>query len=243
MSKRSNLMTRILVVASLVVIAAFTGFSLYIDSLQRSVLTNSVEESIDSSGKQAAQSIANWLNARMALTEMAGNAAGKAADPAGIEAVLQNDVLVGQFMTTYVGDEAGIFTQWPKSEMPEGYDPRQRPWYQDAVKANGSVLTEPYIDASTNDLIISAAVPVKRDGTLVGVAGSDFSLKSLVEMVNSVDLGGMGFAFLVNKDGQVLVHQDKALVTKTLGDAFPEATPAIGGGIAHTTYAGKPVLV
>jgi methyl-accepting chemotaxis protein len=244
MSKRSNLMTRILVVASLVVIAAFTGFSVYIDSLQRSVLTNSVEESIDSSGKQAAQSIANWLNARVALTEMAGNAAGKAADPAGIEAVLQNDVLVGQFMTTYVGDEAGVFTQWPKSDMPEGYDPRKRPWYQDAVKANGAVLTEPYIDASTNGLIISSAVPVKRDGKLVGVAGSDFSLASLVDMINSVDLGGTGFAFLVNKDGQILVHQDKALVTKTLADAFPEETPAIGdGGVMHTTYAGKPVLV
>jgi methyl-accepting chemotaxis protein len=244
MSKRSNLMTRILVVASLVVIAAFTGFSVYIDSLQRSVLTNSVEESIDSSGKQAAQSIANWLNARVALTEMAGNAAGKAVDPAGIEAVLQNDVLVGQFMTTYVGDEAGIFTQWPQSDMPEGYDPRKRPWYQDAVKANGAVLTEPYIDASTNGLIISSAVPVKRDGKLVGVAGSDFSLASLVDMINSVDLGGTGFAFLVNKDGQILVHQDKALVTKTLADAFPEETPAIGdGGVMHTSYAGKPVLV
>ena len=243
MSKRTNLMTRILVVASLVVVAAFTGFSVYIDSLQRKVLTGSVESSIESSGKQAAQGIANWLNARVALTEMAGNAAAKAADPAGIEAVLQNDVLVGQFMTTYVGDEAGIFTQWPKSQMPEGYDPRKRPWYQDAVKADGSVLTEPYIDASTNDLIISAATPVKRDGKLVGVAGSDFSLKSLVDMVNSVDLGGAGFAFLVSKDGQILVHQDKALVTKTLADAFPEATPAIGGGIMHTTYAGKPVLV
>jgi methyl-accepting chemotaxis protein len=242
-SKRSNLMTRILVVASLVVVAAFTGFSLYIDSLQRSMLTNSVEESIDSSGKQAAQSIANWLNARVTLTEMAANAAGKEADPAGIETVLKNDVLVGQFMTTYVGDEAGTFTMWPKSDMPADYDPRQRPWYQDAVKANASVLTEPYVDASSNDLIISSAVPVKRDGKLLGVAGSDFSLKSLVEMVGSVDLGGTGFAFLVSKNDQILVHQDKALVTKSLADAFPEATPAIGGGIAHTTYAGKPVLV
>ena len=100
MSKRSNLMTRILVVASLVVVAAFTGFSVYIDSLQRSVLTNSIEESIDSSGKQAAQSIANWLNARVALTQMAANATGKAMDPAGIVSVLDNEALVSQFMTT-----------------------------------------------------------------------------------------------------------------------------------------------
>jgi len=243
MSKRSNLMTRILVVASLVVVAAFTGFSLYIDSLQRAVLTRSVEESIDSSGKQAAQSIANWLNARVTLTEMAADAAGKAVDVSGIEAALQNDVLAREFMTTYVGDEAGTFTMWPKSDMPEGYDPRQRPWYQGAVKANASVLTEPYIDASSNDLIISSAVPVRHEGRVIGVAGSDFSLKSLVDMVGSVDLGGMGFAFLVGKDGQILVHRDKALVTKSLTDAFPEATPAIGGGVAHTSFAGKPVLV
>ncbi|WP_313192620.1 methyl-accepting chemotaxis protein [Shinella zoogloeoides] len=236
-------MTRILVVASLVVVAAFTGFSLYIDSLQRSVLTKSVEESIDSSGKQAAQSIANWLNGRVALTEMAANAAARSADRAGTEAVLDNEVLISQFISTYVGDEAGVFTQWPKSDMPEGYDPRQRPWYQDAVKANGGVLTEPYVDASTSDLVITAAVPVKRDGKLVGVAGSDFSLKSLVDMVNSVDLGGAGFAFLVSRDGQILVHKNQALVTRTLADAFPEATPAIGGGIAHTIYDGKPVLV
>jgi methyl-accepting chemotaxis protein len=249
-SKRSNLMTRILVVASLVVVAAFTGFSVYIDSLQRSVLTRAVEENIASSGKQAAQSIANWLNARVTLTEMAADAAGKAADAAGkaadatgIEGVLKNDVLVGEFMTTYVGDEAGTFTMWPKSDMPADYDPRQRPWYQDAVKAGGSVLTEPYIDASSNDLIISSAVPVKRDGALLGVAGSDFSLKSLVEMIASVDLGGQGFAFLVNKQGQILVHQDKALVTKTLADAYPEGTPTIGTDVLHTTYAGKPVLV
>ncbi len=238
MSKRSNLMTRILVV-----VAAFTGFSVYIDSLQRKVLTGSVESSIESSGKQAAQGIANWLNARVALTEMAGNAAAKAANPAGIEAVLQNDVLVGQFMTTYVGDEAGTFTMWPNSAMPEGYDPRKRPWYQDAVKADGPVLTEPYIDASTNGLIISSAVPVKKDGKLVGVAGSDFSLKSLIDMIESVDLGGKGFAFLVSKNGQILVHKDKALVTKTLADAFPEETPAIGEGVMQTTYAGAPVLV
>ncbi|MCF3640634.1 methyl-accepting chemotaxis protein [Rhizobium sp. TRM95111] len=236
-------MTRILVVASLVVVAAFTGFSLYIDSLQRGMLTRAVEENIASSGKQAAQSIANWLNARVQLTEMAADAAGKAADPAGIAAVLKNDVLVGEFMTTYVGDEAGTFTMWPQSEMPAGYDPRQRPWYQGAVKADGSVLTEPYIDASTNDLIISSAVPVKRDGALVGVAGSDFSLKSLVAMIDSVDFGGQGFAFLVNKSGQILVHREKALVTKTLADAFPEATPAIGGAVSHATYDGKPVLV
>ncbi|KQS96266.1 chemotaxis protein [Rhizobium sp. Leaf453] len=243
MSKRSNLMTRILAAASLVVVAAFAGFSVYIDTLQHDVTTKAVEENISSSGKQAAQSVANWLNGRVTLTAMAANAAGNAADQAGLEGALKNDILVKEFMTTYVGDETGKFTMWPASPMPDGYDPRQRPWYQDAVKADGNVLTEPYIDASTNDLIISAAVPVKKDGKLFGVAGSDFSLKTLVEMIKAVDVGGEGFAFLVNKSGQILVHPDAKLVTKTLADAFPAATPTIGSSIMETELDGKPMLV
>ncbi|OJF93985.1 methyl-accepting chemotaxis protein [Pararhizobium antarcticum] len=236
-------MTRILVAASLVVVAALGGFSVYIDTLQHATTTRSVEESISSSGKQAAQSIANWLNGRVTLTAMAANAAGNAADPAGLKGALKNDVLVKEFMSTYVGDEAGTFTMWPESPMPADYDPRQRPWYIGAVKADASLLTDPYIDASSGDLIISAAVPVKKDGKLVGVAGSDFSLKTLVDMITSVDLGGRGFAFLVNKSGQILVHPDAALVTKSLADAFPTTTPSIGADITRTELDGKPMLV
>ena len=243
MTRRFNLMTRILMVASLVVIAAFTGFALYIDALQRSTASRAVEEEIASTGAQSAQSIANWMNARIALTEMAADAAGRASDNDGILTALQNQVLTREFLSTYVGDTNGTFTTWPVLELPEGYDPRKRPWYQDAVKAGGAVLTEPYADASTNDLIISSAVPVNHDGKLFGVAGSDFSLKSLVEMIGSVDIGGKGSAFLVNSKGTILVHQDQALVAKTLADAFPGSVPALGTAISQTTFADKDVLV
>ena len=236
-------MTRILVAASLVVIAAFGGFSVYIDSLQHDVTTRSVEENISSSGKQAAQSVANWLNGRVTLTAMAANAVGNSVDQAGLESALQNDVLAKEFISTYVGDEAGKFTMWPASEMPADYDPRKRPWYQDSVKADAAVLTDPYIDAASGDLIISAAVPIKRDGKLFGVTGSDFSLASLVSMVKAIDVGGEGFAFLVNKDGQILVHPNAKLVTKTLADAFPTATPSIGTSIMATELDGRDMLV
>ncbi|RVN85023.1 chemotaxis protein, partial [Sinorhizobium meliloti] len=84
LSKRSNLMTRILVAASCVVVGAFAGFSVYIDSLQRATTTKAVEEDIASSGNQAAQSVANWLNGRVTLTAMAADAAGQVADEAAI---------------------------------------------------------------------------------------------------------------------------------------------------------------
>jgi methyl-accepting chemotaxis protein len=241
--KKTNLMTRILVAASAVVLAAFAAFSLYINSVEQNTATASIEANIRSSGEQAAQSLSNWMNGRVTLSAMVADAVGRAADRPAIQAVLENDVLSSQFTSTYFGDEQGVFTQWPNLPMPDGYDARKRPWYQAAAKGNTAVLTEPYVDASSGDLIISAAVPVSHDGKLAGVVGSDFSLKSMIEMVKNIDLGGKGTAFLVNKSGQILIHPDATLMSKTLADAFPTATPSISTNLAETTFADKDVLV
>jgi methyl-accepting chemotaxis protein len=243
LSKKSNLMTRILIAASVVVVAAFGGFSMYIDSLQHSVTTDSVTKNIETSGKQASQSIANWLNGRVMLTETVGKAMEKAPDEASKLTLLQNDILVGQFMSTYFGDGAtGAFTTWPVQSLPAGYDPRKRPWYQDAVKAGKITLTEPYTDASTGGLIITAAVPVSVNGTLTGVAASDFSLDSLVTMIKSVDAGTNGYAFLVSKDGEILIHPDAKFVTKKLGDLFTSGAPQISADVTQTVIDGKKKL-
>lgn len=240
---KSSLMTRIIIAASLVVVTAFAGFSIYIDALQREATTTSVARNIDAAGKQAAQSIANWLNGRVMLTDVVTKAMAKAPDEDAKLNVLQNDVLTGQFMSTYFGDSAtGVFTTWPRLPLPEGYDPRTRPWYQDAVKAQKTVLTEPYSDASTGGLIITAASPVMINGQLAGVTGSDFSLNSLVTMIKSVEVGTEGYAFLVSKDGKILIHPDANFVNKTLTDLFPTATPSIASTITETAIDGNAKL-
>ncbi|MGQ2919615.1 methyl-accepting chemotaxis protein McpU [Rhizobium oryzihabitans] len=240
MPKKTNLMTRILFAASSLVVAAFAGFSFYIDSLQHRVTTEAVAENIDSSGKQAAQSIANWLNGRIMLTDTVAKTFAKLSDDDAKVQFLQNDVLTAQFMSTYFGNaESGSFTTFPKLPLPEGYDPRKRPWYLDAVKAGKLVLTEPYSDASTGGLIITAAIPVSVDGKLAGVTGSDFSLDSLVTMIKAVDAGTDGYAFLVSKDGKILIHPDPKFVDKPLTDLFKVNTPAISSAISQTEIDGK----
>ncbi len=240
MPKKTNLMTRILVAASSLVVAAFAGFSYYIDSLQHRVTTEAVAENIDSSGKQAAQSIANWLNGRIMLTETVAKTLAKLPEDGAKLQFLENEVLTAQFMSTYFGNaETGTFTTFPKTPLPEGYDPRKRPWYLDAVKAGKTVLTEPYNDASTGGLIITAAIPVSVDGKLTGVTGSDFSLDSLVKMITSVDAGKDGYAFLVSKDGKILIHPDAKFVDKPLTDLFKVDTPMISSAISQTEIDGK----
>ncbi len=244
MLKNLHLMTRILIAASIAVVVVLCGFSLYIDRLQRMTIGSAVTNEINSAGLQASQGIASWLTARLMLTELEGYAAGRIGTVEGILSEFDNPVLLREFMSTYVGHQAdGKFTSVPFQPLPDGYDPRIRPWYQAAVKADRIVLTDPYVDASTGQLIVSAAVPVKRDGKLYGVAASDFSLKTLVSLLGSVDIGGKGSAFLVNREGAILVHPDQSLITRKLADVFPVTTPAIGGGLTETVLNNKPVLV
>ncbi|MCT7668012.1 methyl-accepting chemotaxis protein [Shinella kummerowiae] len=238
-------MAKILLAASLAVIAAFSGFSVYIDTLQRGTVAKGVAAEIESSGQLAATGISNWLSARVMLTELVADIAGKSTGREDMVQRFGNPLLSREFAMVYYGNEAdGAFTRLPPAEMPKDFDPRKRAWYKDAVKLDGPLLTDPYNDAASNALVISAVVPVQRDGELVGVAGTDFPLEGLVGMIGKVDLGGMGSAFLVNGDGTVLVHPDPALVSKSLADMFPQAPPAIDGkGLMQTELGGKQVLV
>jgi hypothetical protein len=53
----------------------------------------------------------------------------------------------------------------PHSAEPFDYDARQRDWYQHVQARNDSVLTEPYTNAATQEMIMAVAAPVSRAAT------------------------------------------------------------------------------
>ncbi|SJZ51236.1 adenylate cyclase [Enhydrobacter aerosaccus] len=64
---------------------------------------------------------------------------------------------------------------------PTDFDPRQRPWYIEAMRRQGAALTDPYRFAwSAGGLGVSAGVPI--DGG--GVIGFDFNLGTLSQLLN-----------------------------------------------------------
>ncbi len=102
----------------------------------------------------------------------------------------------------YAGSEKGLFMQYPVQKMPEGYDPRERPWYQEAMSADGKqVITKPYIAASTGKMVITIAQKTK-DGS--GVIGLDMEIDSLIQKLKEIKIGQKGYAFIMEKDKTVL---------------------------------------
>lgn len=225
MNKNLRFSHKILLAAALVVIAAFALFTLYNDYLQRNAIRDDLNNYLHEMGDVTASNIQTWLTGRIVLIESAAQNIAINPDSTSVASLLEQKALTSSFMATYLGDSKGGFVIRPDTKMPDGFDPRVRPWYKGAQGSNGSTLTEPYIDAATGQLIISIATPSTKAGQSVGVVGGDLSLQTLVDNIGALNFGGMGYAFLVSADGKVLVHPDKGLVMKTLADVYPNNTP------------------
>jgi len=109
---------------------------LYNDYLQRNTIRQNLESSVQQAGDLTASSVQNWMNGRVLVLEnLAQNVAHQGAN-ADLPGLVNQPALTSNFQFTYVGQANGVFTQRPDAKMPDGYDPRQRPWYKQAVAAD-----------------------------------------------------------------------------------------------------------
>ena len=243
MNKNLRFSHKILLAAALIVIAAFASFTLYNDWLQRNAIRDDLNNYLNEMGEVTAGNIQTWLSGRILLIENAAQNSAINPQPDTVASLLEQKSLTSTFMATYLGDATGHFTIRPDVKMPDGFDPRVRPWYKGAESSSTSTLTEPYIDAATGQLIISIATASKKAGQSVGVVGGDLSLQSLVDTLAARDFDGMGYVFLVSADGKILVHPDKALVMKSLKEAYPQDTPRISSDFSEVSVDGKTRIV
>jgi len=105
--------------------------------------------------------------------------------------------------------------------MPDGYVPRQRPWYKLASVSSPTVLTAPYVESNTNGLTIVVATTVRANNRTLDVVRGDLYIGHAVTILNSLDLKGMGHAFLVSGRGDILMPPDSDLVEKPLAEIYP----------------------
>ena len=235
---------KILLSACGVVVLAFALFTLYNDYLQRSTIRQNLESSVQQAGALTASSVQNWMSGRILVLENLAEDIAEQGAGSNLAGLIGQPSYTRNFLFTYLGQTNGVFTQRPDEKMPDTYDPRQRPWYSAAVSASQTLLTPPY-QSAVGGLVVTIATPVKAkaDGQLLGVIGGDLSLDTLVEIINSVDFGGIGHAFLADRDGQVIVSPDKTQVMKNLKDIYPAANLRVEPGMQDVVLDGQERLI
>ncbi len=217
MMKNLSLKQKILlsVVIALSLVILLLSWQSY--SSQKFLLLQGSQEQLQRLGTQQAERVSDWLAARRDVIQALGNKAG--ADPLN---ALQQAQVSGRFQLTYFGESSGKMNDSDPSINRDGYDPRSRGWYQEAMSKGGLIVTKPYLDVAYNIMVVTLAQPVSG-----GVVGGDLSIASLVEDVTKMQLPADGFAIMMHKDGTIIAYKDAAKAMKPASEIDNDLTNAL----------------
>ncbi|MCX9133572.1 methyl-accepting chemotaxis protein [Aeromonas veronii] len=132
----------------------------------------------------------------------------------------------GGFGLTYFGSAQGVMTRQDPSLNTGNYDPRERPWYQDAVKAGQLIVTAPYVSVTMQKLVVTLSEPVRHQGELVGAVGANLALDKLIDEVLAMKVQGEGYAMLLDSSGLIVGHPQKDLALKPIAELAPGLSAA-----------------
>ncbi len=130
---------------------------------------------------------------------------------------MQPDIIY--WMHTTIGNNLHL-TYPAGSTIPEGYDPKERNWYKDAIDTDEIQVSAPYIDASTRNPIITISRSVRYpNGSVAGVVGLDFNLSELFQWLRIKPEWSSGAeAMLVSRSSDDESHKLKILARMNYGD-------------------------
>jgi len=113
---------------------------------------------------------------------------------------------------SYVGLENGAILNYPgNEEYPPDYDTRKRPWYVSAVsKKHGANWGIIYPDATGSGYLMPCNQPFyDRSGKLLGVAGLDLSMDTVIEQMDMPEVAGVKETWMMDASGRVVLSSEE----------------------------------
>ena len=101
----------------------------------------------------------------------------------------------------FLSDQLEIVRELPG---PLDYDPRERPWYKDADRRDGSWLTGPYVFFATGKQGYTVQLAMQRGRA--GVIAGDLLLEVTQELLKREQLTPSAVAFLFDDEDRILAH-------------------------------------
>lgn len=207
---------------------------------------NHINEYLESESHGTISAIDGWIRERASVISVLESVIGGMADPLMAEPILLRYVKRDPDISDiYIGFEDGRFISAIGWQPPEDYDPRVRPWYLQAKKAGKLNYSDPYLDMTTGKYAISVGIPIKdKQGKILGILAEDILLDTITNRVQSIDLGGLGYGFLLDRNGTGLSHPDPAYINKDLRKhpdtaAIAQVMLENGNGLWDYTFKGR----
>ncbi|MFM5315420.1 methyl-accepting chemotaxis protein [Aeromonas veronii] len=225
-----SLKNKILISVTIALSISIIALSWISYSTQKTIILNDNNEQAIRLGEQQAESISDWLLARIDIMKaLSTKLDGDLVKP------LQQAKDSGRLAMAYFGDQDGKMISDDPSRDFSNYDPRSRPWYQQAKNSAGISVTKPYVDAQDNSLVVTIALALPT-----GVVAGDLSINTMVNDINKMSLPADGFAVLLHNDGTVIAHKDHMKVMKPITEIDDELSIGL---LSQKAQAGEMISV
>lgn len=94
-----------------------------------------------------------------------------------------------------------------------------REWYTRSEQEQQTTVTAAYVDAGTQQMVISVVGPIMSNNRMIGVVGVDVSLGELSDSLSSVEVGETGYITLIDSSNMIIYHPDSSVVGTTIEEA------------------------
>ena len=191
-----------LVAISLAVMGIISSFLNYYST------QNTLKQTMKEQAETTAEVIEYRLKAEMNLVEVIGSIARLSNPDVTVEQkyeLLEGYRVNYDWETIMVTDENGI------DRLGTGIDVSDREYFGKALKGE-SVISDPIYSKETNNLVITLAVPLWKDGkqntSTVGVVVVAFDAEKLSDIVKNIQISTNGGAYIINAKADTIAHSD-----------------------------------
>jgi GAF domain-containing protein/HAMP domain-containing protein len=223
---------------------AFVAYTFLSIRATRATLINIVQNELSAQAESKAEIIrTNLVWARNVAIDLAASAETIGYDEATQLATLRNTLLKNEqvfgstmayepyqfapelyYWSPYYNRVTNAEPQFTQLGNPE-YDYFNKDWYALAKQARQPLLSPPYFDRGGGEIwMVTWSVPFfDQQGSVRGVATADIAFSQVQKIVESIEVGREGYAFLLDSDGAILGISAKAGTNYTImSDKMPE---------------------
>lgn len=147
------------------------------------------------------------------------------------------------YLSLMIADKNGeaTFTSGQKANIAE------RGYFKETMSGN-TVISDPVISKADGKAVVVAAAPILKNGVIVGGLNGGLTLDETAKNISQIKVGETGYAFVLRKDGLIILHPKKELAMKfnaLTDDSSPPGLKEVAAkmvkgeqGVAHYTFEG-----
>ena len=119
-----------------------------------------------------------------------------------------------------INNEGGIFVNPRRHLLPANYDQTKRDWFIKSLNENKVYISEPYIAASSKELVVTFAKAIYTNNVLKGVVGIDISFEKISEIMQNQAEDENTEINIIIQNGMYLTHKDKRNILNEQNNLF-----------------------